>query len=536
MNHSLPPDIVVTELADGVRYVLPTRQRGEFTSIGVVQAFGGLVGVAFTSFWIYGVGYHVPWQAPFQEPDGLMVLFLLFGLFMFLMTLGMFARGLSRLLGHSEIELRGGALRGIERLGLLHWGWRRPVDGLRRFEVCDALREKGSVRVYATPAGAAEFNVINAVWEDDSDKPRPLAAGYPRAWLMPLANDLARRCRLAAEPTAPRTPLPPVPVAAERLPGSVGFVELLDQPAGSKCVVEETPDSVSFRHGKTVLTVKGDELRAQQKKIFGKTMSQTWHRHQLAEIRVGRIPVSEGPDTPLVVIRPHPGEGKGFVLRCHDEDEARWLATRLRDALRLGDTHWQEPGGDFVERPEQPADSRIVVERSGEDLALTVPPTGFAHGDAAGYLSAGFVLTLIAGVGAFFAPEGINMFSITLAILGILGVGCLVAAIGRARQHMQWWVVDDTLLVEQTTLYGTTHLRWPRWRVADVRVGYHVPAILAKSATLRNVMAHQHGDPRWAIHVHLENGDIVGLLDGYSAEELQWLATVLRRALRVPKV
>jgi hypothetical protein len=43
-------------------------------------------------------------------------------------------------------------------------------------------------------------------------------------------------------------------------------------------------------------------------------------------------------------------------------------------------------------------------------------------------------------------------------------------------------------------------------------------------------------DPTWELHIRPTGGEIVRLLDGYGDAELQWLATALRRALRLPAV
>jgi hypothetical protein len=98
---------------------------------------------------------------------------------------------------------------GIERLGWLRWSWRRPVAGLVRLIVRDALREPGSIRVYESVAAAVEANVIVPIWGADSSPEatrKELAPGYPRSWLLPLANDLARRCQFGEVFAAAFTP------------------------------------------------------------------------------------------------------------------------------------------------------------------------------------------------------------------------------------------------------------------------------------------------------------------------------------------
>jgi hypothetical protein len=47
-------------------------------------------------------------------------------------------------------------------------------------------------------------------------------------------------------------------------------------------------------------------------------------------------------------------------------------------------------------------------------------------------------------------------------------------------------------------------------------------------------MSNNNVDPIWELHIRLKRGEIIRLLEDYGDADLQWLATVLRRALRVP--
>jgi hypothetical protein len=357
MTDSLPRELIVTELLDGVRYSLPRRKAGRFTFQAGVHLLGSLlIGIPFMSVWLWGVCYHINWQDILRPETGFLLMFAVFGLWMLGMALWLGARGLLRWAGHGEIELRGGVLTGIERLGWLRWSWRRPVAGLIRLDVRDVMIDQGSIRVYASAAAAVEHNTIVPIWaSDNGDKAKrsQLAPGYPRGWLLPLANDLARRCRIAAEDRAdtPR-PAPPIAVLAEPLPNSAGFVETLEQPARSKIAVLEGPEKLTVtvpprRFGRrgAVFTVSEGELVVVRNKLFG-TERRQWSMRQLADIRVGCIHDSEGPDTPELHIEPHPGEGTRFRLTLVDEAEARWLATLLRRAMgvprALRATRWQQ--------------------------------------------------------------------------------------------------------------------------------------------------------------------------------------------------
>jgi hypothetical protein len=100
-----------------------------------------------------------------------------------------------------------------------------------------------------------------------------LARGYPRDWLVPLARELARRCRLAADGAEL---VPAIDVAEEPLPNSTGFVDLLEQPDDSRIAAERTSGGLklelprpAFGRRQAVLTVVGDRLRVEQGKLDG---------------------------------------------------------------------------------------------------------------------------------------------------------------------------------------------------------------------------------------------------------------------------
>jgi hypothetical protein len=539
----LPPELIVTELPDGVRYRLPRRKKGHFTWQGAVHLLGSLLmGIPFLSLWLWGVGYHMDWQDPLRAENGLVLMFMAFGLWMLLMAVELGGRGLFRWAGHSEIELRGGILAGIERLGWLRWSWRRPVAGLGRLLVRDAVREPGSIRIYESAAAAIDDNVLVPIWATDSGpetKRKQLAPGYPRSWLLPLASDLARRCQLGEDHAGMPRPAPPITVSEEPLPNSAGFVELLEQPAGSKIAIQQTPDRLTVTvpprwlgWRRVVFIASDGELVAVRTRLFGAERRQ-WSRPQLADIRVGCIHDSEGPDTPELHIQPYPGEGARFRLALADEAEARWLATVLRRAVGLPQDGSPGQAALFRERREQPAGSRIVCQEWSGGVTLTVPPAGrdvkeriwcslIALGGAA-----------LFGALVHFVFEDTRIYYVFAGLGGLLGIASLVDAANRACRHVVLTVADDRLMVRQTGLYGVRRQQWPRLRIADLRAGDVLDgrAISAYSRQL----ARDRTDATYELQIHLRNGEIIRYLDGYGDAELQWLSTVLRRALRVPE-
>jgi hypothetical protein len=100
------------------------------------------------------------------------------------------------------------------------------------------------------------------------------------------------------------------------------------------------------------------------------------------------------------------------------------------------------------------------------------------------------------------------------------GVWDLVVGVWRARWQGQLTVAGDRLILRSTTLFGTRSRQWQRASVADVRIGRAWGEFAEANCELQ---------------IHLKDGKIVRVLPGYGDPELQWLATVLRRTLRVPK-
>jgi hypothetical protein len=531
MSDSLPPQITVTQLPDGVRYSLPSRKYGRHAARVVGPTAAAMVGLPVLSFWLWAVAHedHGPYP-------GIPVLFLACGGMMFVALLGLAGYSLWQLLNHSEIELRGGTLYGSERWGCLFWSWDRPVAGLRRFDVRDASRDDGSGRVYEDAGAATEFNVITPVWDLDAaaDPEGPhLARGYPRAWLLPLANDLARRCRLAGDDAVTRdlrAAAPAIDVVEEPLPHPAGFMEQLDQPADSAILVEPVDDAVKLsvpasagRFARICLVFRPGQLLVERRKPFAKPEQFAWSVRQLADIRVQRHVDSDGPDSFEVHIDPHPGEGKRIRIDVRNDAEGRWLATKLRQGLGMP----EQPAA-FLERDEQPTGSRLAIERSAQGVRIAVPPAGYAHPDVRRHFQSSVGALAGAGAASVFIlfllenvpPEELAFLQLLWLIplcLLVLAIGFFMEGIKRAQRDALLAVIEDRLILLQTNLYGTRRQEWPRERVADIRVGDSHP--------------NEHADPVWELQIHLKIGKTVGLLDGFGDAELQWIATVLRRAL-----
>ena len=182
----MPPDIQVRDLLpDGKRYILPSRDLTMLRVIGLVAMAAGVAIVAFDFVFVAGVGRTF---AP--DADGPAVLSwipVLIGLLFIPAGLVPLVIGLYLFAGHAEIEVGGGQLRQIERVGPFRKSWTRPVDCLRRLVIDRVPIEVNGTQVTSGPLG--NLAMIRA--EFDGSKRLLLAAGYPRDWVAAVAKDIA---------------------------------------------------------------------------------------------------------------------------------------------------------------------------------------------------------------------------------------------------------------------------------------------------------------------------------------------------------
>jgi hypothetical protein len=272
-----------------------------------------------------------------------------------------------------------------------------------------------------------------------------------------------------------------------------------------------------------------------------------WSGRQLADVRPERDNSSDDPDSYLVELHPHPGEGAKVALPVWDEADARWMTATLRQALRIPDPPPPGQLPPFLERDEQPAGSNITLERSAEGVFLTVPAAGWLHPTVRYYVfrwSARFFGLALVGGPLFwglaeatriqagdpvdpyapgsFVPYGLKVVAVIWIIFWTLaGLWNVVVGTWRARWQGQLAVAGDVLTLRSTTLFGTQSRQWERASVVDVRIGH--------------AWGEELEEAHCELQIHLKDGKIVRVLPGYGDQELQWLATVLRRTLRVPK-
>lgn len=236
--NDLPAAIEVTQLGDSIQYRLPRRTLGPLRMAAVVIILAGLGGLAFAVFWVTLTSGMVKGDSAWIG-----MVFMLFAVPLLVADLCVLGVGILALAGHSEIELRDGKLRAIERAGILRWARSRPADRLARLVV-----KTGQVKINGQPAPPdhplAKLAVIVA--EFDQGKTMWLAPAYPRDLLKPLAEDLSQRSSIAVmDGAVARSEPRDIEVVEEQLEAD-GFTEREEQPAGSKIILEQSADGVTL--------------------------------------------------------------------------------------------------------------------------------------------------------------------------------------------------------------------------------------------------------------------------------------------------
>jgi hypothetical protein len=180
---------------------------------------------------------------------------------------------------------------------------------------------------------------------------------------------------------------------------------------------------------------------------------------------------------------------------------------------------------EFRECLDRPADSQVAVENCADGVTLTVPPAGIWYGSKGLFPFAILWLGLTTAIGAIFIT---SMYKVGrydfwplagIALFAVIGVLMLAGAVQMGRRRAVLAVVGDRLLVLQSGPLGSKPRDWSQNQLADIRTG---PSGM-KSGDI----------PVIELQVVLRDGKHVDLLSGHDEEELRWLATVLKRALKV---
>jgi hypothetical protein len=242
------------------------------------------------------------------------------------------------------------------------------------------------------------------------------------------------------------------------------------------------------------------------------------------------------PDGPLSLGVAYPREmllllAQELARRCDEvrqasaQDTAR-RGVRVIDATAAGAKVEPEHAQEAEEVLHQPVGSEVAVDEHPDGITVTIPPAGIWRGSrglilfSAVWLAivATFTLLLVLTGGGGQGP-GLWILLPFLAVFWTIGIAVLLAAINMGRRRAVLAVVGDALLVLQTGMFGGKRREWARAQVRQIVVG---PSGLTVNET-----------PVLELQVHDGDGRHFGLLAGRDEAELKWIASLLRRWLRV---
>jgi hypothetical protein len=184
----------------------------------------------------------------------------------------------------------------------------------------------------------------------------------------------------------------------------------------------------------------------------------------------------------------------------------------------------------FCERHEQPAGSSVVLERRADGVSLILPP-GAAVVVASWPLLLfslplyGFCFLIFCGLvanGVTAAERGESLATgvILFGAFLVAGLGILLAAIDLGRCWAVLTVKRETLWVRTVSLFSDREHSWRRKEIADIRTGPAEGERYKAQAELQ---------------IHLKCTSTICFFAGRNADDLDWVATVLRHALRLPQ-
>jgi len=300
----------------------------------------------------------------------------------------------------------------------------------------------------------------------------------------------------------------------------VAFLVFLFWPVGIGVLLM----AVHLSRQETYLTVAGAQLSVEQNSPV-RNWRRCWPHAALASVRVGWTKDDESStSTPELQIRLRDGT-KVSLLSARDEKKLAWLAKRLRKALNVATQ--PEAEAYFQEREKPPTDTQVRREDAADGVTLTVPPAGIMRGSKGLFV---FSVVWLAFIGIcdvalllIMRDEhringwGALCFSL---IFWLIGIGMLLGAIQMGRRQAVLAVVGDQLAVLQTGPLRTKRYTWTRTELADVRTGPSGMTV--------------NGNAVLELEIYPRQGTKTGLLAGRDPAELAWLATVLRRSLRLP--
>jgi hypothetical protein len=280
--------------------------------------------------------------------------------------------------------------------------------------------------------------------------------------------------------------------------------------------------SVGIGEGRrsTRIVVGYDRLSVQETGFLA-LAPQSWAKADIGTVRAAAH--SDASDSPTIELQivPHIGRPIG-MLSERQRDELEWLADRIRRAMGLPKpVEASHLILDDMER--QPLDSRVRCESRDATATLSVPRAGF-RGAASMWQVAVIVNVVVGIMMAVFGLLGAFHDSwipfVFFALFFCVGAWLVILAAQMTVERTDFAAGHGRLSAVRTGLLGVKRYAWAREEIAAIRAG-------PSSTIVQNERLMQ-------LQIVPRTGKPVGLLTGRAANELAWIATLLRRALDVP--
>ncbi len=300
------------------------------------------------------------------------------------------------------------------------------------------------------------------------------------------------------------------------------------------------------RRGRNIITLRGGVLTTtEQAGVFHKS----WRRNVdeiigllafKAPAKVNNQPVKSGPLANIGFVKVNTADERRFVLAAGYPYSlcvalANDLGERLDTKVELPEPPWDFEGNvstaQLQQEPlSQPAGSDISFDAFDDGVTLKIPPAGLKRGSKGlfgfsvlwcGFMimfTAIFVFVGLAG-GDKIEVGSMWVFVAFISVFWLLGIGMMTAALNMARRKAVLAVVDHSLMVLQSGLFGSKRREWTHKEIESIQFG--------PSGTQINDV------PVMELQIHRRSGTKIGILSSRNNDELRWIADVLTRALRL---
>jgi hypothetical protein len=220
-----------------------------------------------------------------------------------------------------------------------------------------------------------------------------------------------------------------------------------------------------------------------------------------------------------------PGYARDLLAPVAEELARQCAAPGAAEPVAVA--HFDEKLGPYERIPfrlNRPRNSRVELEEHADGITFIIPPGGFRRGSRVLLVSAlvWLPLSVLVACAVLFAggPQGPLEPAVAIVLsLVLIGVALLVASIAMARRRAVIAVVGDRLLVMLSGLFGSKRREWDRSELRDVRLG--------ASGMV------DHKSPVLQLQIVPQKGKRYGMLTGRDEPELDWIAALLRRTLRL---